>query len=587
MIPKASQRGGGKDLATHLLNEFDNEYVKVAEVSGAIAPDLHGAFAEWEAIATGLTKCRNYLYSLSVNPDLGQGRLSRAQYMDYVDRVEKALGLSGQPRAIIYHIKNGREHCHVVWSRIDYQNEKAVHLAFDREKLMMVTRQFAREHGLELPDGYGPGRFDERRQKTSLYERAQERATGISKEERQILVTQAWRQSDSPKAFVRALEDLGYVLATGNRPYVLVDIYGGMNALPKLIDDRSVRTKDIRAFLEKEFPPESLPTVDEAKALVAQHRKAREEFAKAKDDGAQLEKLARAQAVRRAKVEAERAAMVERQEREREALAREQLAARQGLRAAYLAEVARVKQQREEARPTGLAAFLGRVTGVSAIVARVQRYKDAKRYLAFRESKQGLAAGQKAAMGVLQHRHTLQALDMNRQVKALAAVEARERKALAESRLRELRIVERAGHDHMPALALSLKPRGRGASVRRAKDRYRDRSGRADQARQEQVEEAQALAEERAMRARIAQEEQQAPDIDLAAAHAEALERQEPWSKKVDVAGDFARAADDGNGGGDGEDDGAAAPRISRAERPAERARGRRRGRDDDFERER
>ena len=56
MIPKASQRGGGKDLATHLLNAFDNEYVEVAEVSGAIAPDLQGAFAEWEAIATGLTK---------------------------------------------------------------------------------------------------------------------------------------------------------------------------------------------------------------------------------------------------------------------------------------------------------------------------------------------------------------------------------------------------------------------------------------------------------------------------------------------------------------------------------------------------
>jgi len=588
MIPKASQRGGGKDLATHLLNAFDNEYVEVAEVSGAIAPDLHGAFAEWEAIATGLTKCRNYLYSLSVNPDLGQGQLSRAQYMDYVDRVEKALGLEGQPRAIVYHIKDGREHCHVVWSRIDYQNEKAVHLAFDREKLMMVTRQFAREHGLELPDGYGPGRFDEKRQKTSLYERAQERATGLSKEERQLLVTQAWRQSDSPKAFVRALEELGYVLATGNRPYVLVDIYGGMNALPKLIDDRSVRTKDIRAFLEKEFPPEALPTVEEAKALVAQHRKAREQFAKAQEAGAQRAQLERAQAVRREKVEAERAAMLARQLQEREALAREQLAARQGLRAEYLAEVARVKQQREEARPTGLAAFLGRVTGVSALIHRVQRYRDAKRYLAFRESKQGLAAGHKAEMGVLQHRHTLQALDMNRQVKALAAVETRERKALEETRLREQRIVSRAGHEHMPALALGLKPKGRGASVRRAKDRYRDRSGREERVNPEQVIAQQEHAEERVMRAQIAQEEQhQAPEIDLTDAHREAQERQHPWSKKVDLAGDFARAADDGNGEGGGGDDGAPAPRISRAERRSERARTRRRGRDDDFERER
>ena len=68
MIPKASQRGSGKDLSTDLLNASVNEHVAVAEVPGAIAPDLHGAFAEWEAIANGLTKCHNCLYRLLVNP---------------------------------------------------------------------------------------------------------------------------------------------------------------------------------------------------------------------------------------------------------------------------------------------------------------------------------------------------------------------------------------------------------------------------------------------------------------------------------------------------------------------------------------
>jgi hypothetical protein len=146
MIPKASQRAGGQDLATHLLNAHDNEYVELAEVRGAVADDLHGAFAEWEAIAHNLTRCRNYLYSLSVNPDLGQGQLSRAQYLDYADRVEAALGLAGQPRALVYHIKEGREHCHIVWSRIDARAGKAIHQPFDHDKLMMVTREFARDH---------------------------------------------------------------------------------------------------------------------------------------------------------------------------------------------------------------------------------------------------------------------------------------------------------------------------------------------------------------------------------------------------------------------------------------------------------
>ncbi len=244
MIPKASQRGEGQDLATHLQNAFDNEYVEIADLRGAVARDLHGAFAEWEVCAHAMTGCRNYLYSLSVNPDPSQGQLTRAQYLDYIDRAEAKLNLSAQPRAIVFHIKEGREHCHVVWSRIDAEHSKAVHQAFDHQKLMMVTRQFARDHGFLLPDGMTQDGDRERGKKRSLslYEKHQQDATGLTKEERISQVTEAWRRSDNARAFVKALEDLGYVLATGKRPYVLVDLYGEMNALPKLIDDPTVRS---------------------------------------------------------------------------------------------------------------------------------------------------------------------------------------------------------------------------------------------------------------------------------------------------------------------------------------------------------
>lgn len=94
MIPFASQRGGGQDLATHLMNEHDNEYMELFEVRGAVARDLHGAFAEWEAQAKALTRCRQYLCSLSINPHELQGRLTRDQYLDYIDRAEEKLGLA-------------------------------------------------------------------------------------------------------------------------------------------------------------------------------------------------------------------------------------------------------------------------------------------------------------------------------------------------------------------------------------------------------------------------------------------------------------------------------------------------------------
>jgi hypothetical protein len=67
MIPKGNQRAGGQQLATDLLNAYDNDRVEVAEVRGPIAQDLHRAFAGWRAEAKA-TNCSKYLYSLSINP---------------------------------------------------------------------------------------------------------------------------------------------------------------------------------------------------------------------------------------------------------------------------------------------------------------------------------------------------------------------------------------------------------------------------------------------------------------------------------------------------------------------------------------
>lgn len=270
MIPFASQRGGGQDLATHLLNAYDNEVAEVAHIRGAVARDLHGAFKEWEVQADTLTRCDKFLYSLSINPDPRQGPLTRDQYMDYIARTEEVMGLKDQPRAIVFHVKYGREHCHVVWSRIDAERQKAVHLAFDHEKLMRVTRRFARGHGLTLPKGY---ETSQKVGQESLYDREKKRQTGLSKADHTLQVTEAWRQSDNARAFVQALAERGYFLATGRRAYVLVDLYGGNHALPRLIDDKAVKTADVRAFLEKDFPTEGLRSVEEAEALVADHRK--------------------------------------------------------------------------------------------------------------------------------------------------------------------------------------------------------------------------------------------------------------------------------------------------------------------------
>ena len=75
MILVGNQRGGARDLAQHLMKS-ENERVEVAELRGFVADDLDGAFQETYAISRG-TKCKQFLFSLSLNPPKGVRRQNK------------------------------------------------------------------------------------------------------------------------------------------------------------------------------------------------------------------------------------------------------------------------------------------------------------------------------------------------------------------------------------------------------------------------------------------------------------------------------------------------------------------------------
>lgn len=467
MIPFASQRGLGQDLATHLMNSHDNERMELLDVRGSVAKDLHGAFAEWELQAHALTKCRNYLYSLSINPDPEQGPLTPEQYEDYITRVEDKLGLDGQPRAVVLHEKEGREHIHVVWSRIDTEAGKAIQMPFDREKLMMVTRQFAQDHDLKLPDGYSRDRQENRsleHDQLSLYEKVQQEKSGVTKEERAQHVTEAWASSDNAKAFVQALEERGYILATGKRPYVLVDIYGEMNALPKLIKDKTVRTKEMRAFLKEDFPPEALPSVDEARKLAEQHRKAREAFVRSQRSQDKSKALQEQQAKRREKLEGEAAGLTAKQAAETLKLANRHQQERQRQTQSFAAKADRLKRAREENQPTGLSAFLGRITGMDFLRKAYRTLQDTRRRRQEKAERQTLKERQTVEHKELAFSQHMQRLAMARRLRALDRLEAREAKSLAIKQLASERTAQREGYLHLPPLGRRQRQKQSGRS---------------------------------------------------------------------------------------------------------------------------
>ena len=289
-----------------------------------------------------------------------------------------------------------------------------------------------------------------------------QKETGVSHEERMAAVTDAWRRSDSAKAFVAALEDLGYVLARGRNEtrVVLVDFYGHTTALTRLIDDPSVRAKHVREFLGAAFAPDKLPTVEQAQEQAAQRRAMIEAFESRPDASReQAGALVRQQAARRGEAGSAGGASSPAAARRARAARSHAQGARAQLKASYLAAQRRIRIERARRKPRGLAAFLGRVSGVALMIRKVQRYRDRKRYAAYlvwRGRAEAPARRKRARRSPASMRYRWRISGDG--LRALDQIEQRERESLGQARRRERRQRMNARHEHMPVVGLIVMP---------------------------------------------------------------------------------------------------------------------------------
>lgn len=260
MILVGNQRGGASDLAAHLLKE-ENERVQVHEIRGFVADDLHGAFQESYALSRG-TRCKQHLFSLSLNPPPDE-RVDIAVFEAAVDRIEERLGLTGQPRAIVFHEKNGRRHAHAVWSRIDTDQMKAVQLSHTKTKLQEVARELYIERGWQMPRGFVSKEFTDPRNFT-LEEWQQAKRSEKDPKQIKAIFQDCWATSDSRSGFAHALEERGYILAKGDRRgFVAVDHTGEAYAVARWVGLKSKKVKD------RLGSPDDLPSVEQAHARAA------------------------------------------------------------------------------------------------------------------------------------------------------------------------------------------------------------------------------------------------------------------------------------------------------------------------------
>jgi hypothetical protein len=241
MILDGNQRGGAGDLARHLMKP-ENEHIEVHEIRGFVADTLAGALREAEAVSRG-TRCRQPLYSLSLNPP-ETASVPVAVFEGAIERIEAKLGLSGHPRIIVFHEKQGRRHAHCVWSRIDAETMTAVRMSHDRRKLGDISRELYFEHGWKMPDGL----IDPALRNPLNFDRAswfQAKRAGKDPRDIKAAFQQCWAASDSGKAFGAALEQRGYYLAKGDhRAIVAVDTSGEIYAVARWV---GVTTKQVTA----------------------------------------------------------------------------------------------------------------------------------------------------------------------------------------------------------------------------------------------------------------------------------------------------------------------------------------------------
>ena len=263
MILKASQRAGSAQLALHLMNDRDNEHINLHEINGFIADNLTDALQEAYAISRG-TKCKQFLFSLSLSPPEKE-KVPIEVFEKAISDIETKLQLTGQPRAIVFHEKEGRRHAHCVWSRIDVQTMTAINLPHFKLKLQDISRQLYLDNEWEMPRGLinsaerNPLNF-------TLAEWQQAKRT--SQDPRSIKETfqNCWAISDSSKAFTQSLEERGYYLAKGDRRgIVAVDWQGEVYSLSRWL---GVKTKEIKVKLGN---LSKLATVDDTRNRIAKN----------------------------------------------------------------------------------------------------------------------------------------------------------------------------------------------------------------------------------------------------------------------------------------------------------------------------
>lgn len=233
---------GAKRLANHLTKD-ENEKVSILEISGtAVNDNLHFALRDMEDVGK-LTKSQTgkVLYHANINPRKNE-TLSREQYIQACDTLMEKLGFDGQPRAIVMHQKEGRQHAHLVVQLTDLEKGKLKSTSNNYYKHKEVAKELEKTFQLKK----SPRRYTGRSYSQS--EAQQSKKIGEKTNEVRAMIRSCYQHSKSGEEFVSKLFQKGFYVTKGKR-LTVVDKKGNVQSLTRQLK-KIATAKEVKKKLE-------------------------------------------------------------------------------------------------------------------------------------------------------------------------------------------------------------------------------------------------------------------------------------------------------------------------------------------------
>ena len=241
----------------HYLEGPENEKIAVCEVSGFATQNADEALMMIELSAKG-TKCKKPLYSAKINPETDR-IWTPEEWQQAIEKLEKNLGLTGHPRVVIEHLKKGRIHRHVLWSRFHPDGGAAKNMGNDYAAHQKTQKEI--QKAFQLRPMMAKGRD------FKVWEVEWAKRYGFDVFKFRDAITADFNKAKNGREFLADLKAKGVLLCRGDKSqFVLILPWGQHKALSSMVYGRPTKAILRRALGDIDIT--KLPTVQEGKAQV-------------------------------------------------------------------------------------------------------------------------------------------------------------------------------------------------------------------------------------------------------------------------------------------------------------------------------